>query len=442
MTAPANPCAGRLGETAKATLIDRFRSRKPSSASAPAVAAEGPPVPAAFLGFEKHPAYEKIVLSLKAASQFGVENPFFRVHEGAGGATTRIGGHDCLNFASYDYLSLNSDPRLAAAAQAAMAQYGISAAASRLVAGERPVHRGLEAALAQFYEAEDCLAFVSGHATNVSTIATLFGPRDLVLHDELAHNSIIEGARLSGAERRSFPHNDWRALDKILGLLRGRVERVLIAIEGHYSMDGDTPDLQKFIEVKQKHGAILMVDEAHALGVLGTTGRGSAEHCGVALADVDIWMGTLSKTLCACGGYIAGKQAMIEMLRYSAPGFVYSVGLPPALVASAHTALGILQAEPCRVEKLRENGRLFLELARAVGLETGRAEGHAIIPVIIGSSLKTTKISQKLLLEGLNVQPIIPPAVEEKAARLRFFLCAGHTAGDLRRAIQATARLL
>ena len=433
------PVAGGLDGQAKASLIDRFKNRK-QVAQAAAGASAVADVPMA--GFEQHPAYKKIILSRQIAKQFGATNPFFRVHDAAGGATTKIEGRDCLNFASYDYLGLNRDPRLAAAAAQAMARYGLSASASRLVAGERPVHQALEAALAAHYGAEDCLTFVSGHATNVSALSTLFGPRDLVLHDELAHNSIIEGARLSGATRRGFAHNSSQDLERLLILSRGQAERVLIVIEGHYSMDGDTPDLAAFIALKRKYGAFLMVDEAHALGVLGATGRGSFEAQGVAPQDVDIWMGTLSKTLCTCGGYIAGSAPMIEILRYGAPGFVYSVGLSPPLAAAALKALEILYAEPWRVEKLRENGAFFLAQARVAGLDTGRAEGHAIIPALIGSSLKAVKLSQSLLGEGINVQPIIPPAVEERAARLRFFLCADHRPEDLASVINVLASRL
>lgn len=430
------PVTGRLDEQVKARLIDRFRNRKPAAPEA--MSAQN----AKAVGFEEHPAYKKILLSRQVAGQFGVANPFFHMHEAAGGATTRIEGRDCLNFASYDYLSLNCDPRLAEATATAMRRYGISASASRLVAGERPIHRELEAALATHYGAEDCLTFVSGHATNVSTIATLFGPRDLVLHDELAHNSIIEGARLSGASRRGFAHNSVQDLERLLALSRGQAERVLIVIEGHYSMDGDTPDLASFIALKRKYGAFLMVDEAHALGVLGATGRGSFEAQGITPQDVDIWMGTLSKTLCACGGDIAGSAAMVEILRYGAPGFVYSVGLSPPLAAAALTALEILYAEPWRVEKLRENGKFFLAQAQAAGLNTGQAEGHAIIPVLIGSSLKAAKCAQRLLAEGINVQPIIPPAVEERAARLRFFLCADHGQENLARVVTRLASFI
>ncbi|HQU11753.1 MAG TPA: aminotransferase class I/II-fold pyridoxal phosphate-dependent enzyme, partial [Acidiphilium sp.] len=219
-----------LGEAARARLLDRLRGQKRNAGMPNPRMGAGPNVPEAFRRFDRMPAYERLLVSQTAAMEFGIENPYFRVHDAAAGATTRIGGRDFINFSSYDYLGLNRDPRIMAAAEAALAKYGTTASASRLVAGERPVHRDLEAALAAFYAAEDCCVFVSGHATNVSTIGSLFGPKDLILHDALAHNSVIEGVRLSGAHRRSFPHNDWAALDDVLRAVRGDFERVLIVI--------------------------------------------------------------------------------------------------------------------------------------------------------------------------------------------------------------------
>lgn len=267
-------------------------------------------------------------------------------------------------------------------AKAAIDRYGTSASASRIVAGERPVQRALEKALASFYEAEDCVAFVSGHATNVTVIGALFGPGDLIVHDARAHNSIVQGAQLSGAKRLGFPHNDWQALDELLTRVRREYRHVLIAIEGLYSMDGDFPDLARFVEVKERHGAFLMVDEAHSLGVLGATGKGIREHCGVASDAVDLWMGTMSKTLAGCGGFIAGCEPLVDMLRYLAPGFLYSVGLAPTLAEASLAALERLIEEPQRVTQLQARGRQFLTEAREAGFDTGerglrsRADHH------------------------------------------------------------------
>lgn len=321
--------------------------------------------------FEAMPQYQQLRIMREMGEKLRVESPFFRVHDGVAGATTQIGGREYLNFANYNYLGFAGDPDISARAKAAIDRYGTSASASRMVAGERPVQRALERALASFYETDDCVAFVSGHATNVTVIGALFGPGDLIVHDALAHNSIVQGAQLSGAKRLSFAHNDWQALDALLARVRGEYRHVLIAIEGLYSMDGDFPDLQRFVEIKARHGAFLLVDEAHSLGVLGATGRGIREQCGVPSDSVDLWMGTLSKTLAGCGGYIAGCQPLIDMLRHLAPGFLYSVGLAPVLAETALAALERLQAEPERVAQLQARGRQFLNEARAAGLNTG-----------------------------------------------------------------------
>jgi 8-amino-7-oxononanoate synthase len=353
--------------------------------------------------------------------------------------TTSIGGRQYINFSSYNYLGLCGHPRVNKAAKEAIDRYGTSVSASRLVSGERPIQRELEMALAELYGTDDCIAFVSGHATNVTTIGYLFGPRDLILHDALIHNSVTQGIQLSGAHRRSFPHNDWQKLDEILTEIRGQYERTLIVIEGIYSMDGDFPDLPRFIEIKQRHKAFLMVDEAHSLGVLGAKGTGIAEHFGVEPRDVDIWMGTLSKTLSSCGGYIAGEKALVEHLKYAAPGFLYSVGMSPPLAAAALESLHIMLAEPERIERLRQHGQLFLQLAKEAGINTGTSAGLSIIPAITRNSLRAAKLAGAMFKRGINVQPIIYPAVEENAARLRFFISSTHTADQIRYAIDALA---
>ncbi len=396
---------------------------------------------AALCRFDTLPAYQQVSIIREVSERMGVASPFFRVHEGVAGATTQINGQSYINFANYNYLGLAGDSVVSEHAKAAIDQYGTSASASRMVAGERPIQRDLERALADLYEVDDCVAFVSGHATNVTTIGCLFGPGDLILHDALAHNSIVQGAQLSGAKRLNFPHNDWAALDALLTRVRRDYRRVLIAVEGIYSMDGDFPELERFIDIKRRHGAFLMVDEAHSLGVLGATGRGIREHFGLAGRDVDIWMGTFSKTLAGCGGYIAGEQALIDILRHLAPGFLYSVGLSPVLAASSLSALQRMLEEPQRIATLRERGRQFLETAREAGLNTGLSAGYSVVPVIVGSSLKAAQWANALFEKGINTQPIFYPAVEEKAARLRFFICSTHTPEQIAYTVAAVAQL-
>ena len=377
-----------------------------------------------------------------AADRLGIENPYFRVHERVARNTTLIGNREYVNYASYNYLDLCGNEAVSTAAKDAIDRYGTSASASRPVSGERPIQRELERALADLHGVEDAVVFVSGHATNVNTLGHLFGPKDLIVHDALIHNSAMQGAMLSGARRLSFAHNDWEALDRLMAKERAKHERAVIVIEGIYSMDGDYPALEQFVAIKRKHKALLMVDEAHSVGVLGEHGKGLAEHCGVPGPDVDIWMGTLSKTLASCGGYIAGERALVEYLKFSAPGFVYSVGMAPPVAASALAALETMLAEPERVKTLCERGQYFLKEAKAAGLDTGYSAGYSVIPVIVGSSIKTARLSNALFERGINVQPIIYPAVEERAARLRFFLSCSHTEEQIKQTIDITAEEL
>jgi 7-keto-8-aminopelargonate synthetase-like enzyme len=215
-----------------------------------------------------------------------------------------------------------------------------------------------------------------------------------------------------------------QALDVLLSGIRHGYRRVLIAIEGVYSMDGDSPDLPRFVELKKKHRSLMLVDEAHSLGTMGATGRGVGERWGTARTDVDLWMGTLSKSLASCGGYIAGSAQLIEYLAYTAPGFVYSVGLSPPNAAAALAALTALRAEPQRVARLGELSALFLRLARERGLDTGLASGSPVIPVIVGNSVKSLRLARALFERGINAQPILHPAVPERSARLRFGVVA------------------
>lgn len=389
-------------------------------------------VPEQYWRFSLHPGYQQLRIIREGAASLGLANPYFHAHDGIAGNLTRIDGREFVNFSSYNYLGLCGDARVGAAAKAAIERYGTSVSASRLVSGERPVHGELERALAQAYGVEDCLVFVSGHATNVSAIGYLFGPKDLVLHDALIHNSALQGIELSGAQRRAFPHNDWAALDAMLARERRGFERVLIVLEGIYSMDGDYPELPRFVELKRRHRAFLMVDEAHSFGVMGARGLGVREHFGLDGADVDIWMGTLSKTLAGCGGFIAGERALVDNLRFFAPGFLYSVGMAPPLAAAAAAALQCMLEEPERVQHLQQRGREFLHRARQAGINTGTSTGHAIVPAITGSSIKAARLAQALYRRGINVQPIVFPAVQENSARLRFFLSCLHTEEQIR----------
>ncbi len=431
--------SGRLDDESRRLLGKMVQNRigSLSAAAKPEAPQSTPPPSTGATDFQNLPGYKELKLQRSMAALAGLDNPYFRLHEAAAGATTIIGGRKFTNFSSYDYLGLNQHPEVRRAAHEALELYGTSASASRLVAGERPVHRALEQALAEHYGQEDCAVFVSGHATNVSAIGAILGPKDLIVHETLAHNSILAGATLSRAERKFFPHNDLDALDALLSAHRGRFERALIVVEGLYSMDGDIPDLPGLIEIKRRHNAWLMVDDAHGLGVLGARGYGLFEHFAADPRQVDIWMGTLSKTLAGCGGFVAGSTALVEYLKCFAGGFVYSVGLSPPLAAAARAALAVLHRESGRVERLHQISRYFYEAAKARGWDTGPSIGSAIIPLMAGNSVCAVALSQKLFEREINVQPIIHPAVPERAARLRFFLTSEHSTAQIDTALAA-----
>jgi 8-amino-7-oxononanoate synthase len=369
----------------------------------------------------------------------GIQNPFFRSADGVQGRTTLIDGKPVLNFAWCDYLGLSQHPELIAAGKAAMDQYGTTVSASRMVSGDTPVHRELEREIADFVGVDDSVVFVSGHAANVSTIGTVMNDLDLIVHDEFVHNSAVVGIRLSGATARSFPHNRLDKLEAILRDERAKYRNCLVIIEGLYSTEGDVPDLARIVEIKEKYGAWLMVDDAHGAGVLGPTGRGLAEHCGVDPRKVDIWMGTLSKTFASVGGYIAGNVELCEVLKIAAPGFVFSVGLPPSMGAAAVTALRVIRREPERVARLHRNGQLFLGEARKLGLDTGRSLGYGMLPVMVGGSPRAAKLVHRMYARGINTSLIIYPGVPLNAGRLRFFLTSEFTEDEVRTTVHATS---
>ena len=413
-------------------------------AAEPSVSARADEIPPEHHHFELFPEYLALQARFDTLERLGLAHPFFTVHEGITRDTAVIDGRKVINFSSYNYLGMSGDPVVSRAAKAAIDTYGTSVSASRIIAGERLLHRELERELATLLGTEDCIVHVSGHATNVTTIGYLLRPRprDLFLYDAHSHNSIVQGGALSRASRRPFPHNDWEALDALLSKLRGHHERVLVALEGVYSMDGDVPDLPRFVDVVKRHRAFLIVDEAHSIGVLGAHGRGIGEHFGVDPADVDLWMGTLSKAFASCGGYIAGRRAVVEHLKYGAPGFMYSVGMSPPDAGAALAAIRLMRAEPQRVARLHAGIRLFHELARAHGLDTATSGQSAVVPVIVGEWTRCIALSEALFRRGISVMPVIPPAVDDHATLLRFFVTSTHSDEQIRVAVSTVAEEL
>ena len=389
-------------------------------------------IPVENYKFAEFPEYKKLLAQQQQVASLGNGNPFFIPQETVVNDRTTINGRELINFATYNYIGMCGDPEVTQAAQVATEHYGTSVCASRLISGEKPLHRELERELADFIGVEDSIVMVGGHATNVTTIGHLFGNDDLVIYDALSHNSILQGCFLSGASLVAFPHNDMAALEAILRDRRHRYQRAIIVIEGVYSTDGDIADLPRCVQLKQQYKTFLMVDEAHSMGTIGSSGRGISEHSQVNPRDVDLWMGTLSKSFASCGGYIAGDSAIVEYLKYTAPGFVFSVGISPPNAAATLAAIRVLKQNPDRATRLQARAKLFLDLAKEQGLNTGMSRDSPVIPIIVGDSLKSIQLSQNLFKRGINVPFMIYPSVPQNGARLRFFITCDHTEAQIR----------
>lgn len=407
----------------------------------PAAEAEPPP-PGGGSFVDDLPGYRDLKRRFADAARHGISIPFFQPRDGISRSVIRWNGKELINYSGYNYLGLSGHPSVSAAAKKAIDKYGTSASASRIVSGQIDLHGELEKRIANFLGTDDALVFISGYLTNVSVIAQLVTRPDAVILDTGAHNSIVTGARLSGARTLTFTNGEWHELDGLMATHRAGFRRGLLVTEGVYSMDGNKLDLPRAVERKRRHDLWLMVDEAHSLGILGRTGRGICEAYDMPASSIDVHMGTLSKTLASSGGYIAGDRALIEFLRYSCPGFIFSVGLAPADTAAAIAALDLLEREPHRPELLRERSRFFRQLAREHGLDVGGAEESPVISLVVGDDHEAVHLSQQLLGHGIHVQPIVRPAVAARSARLRFFITLDHTEEQLRATVPTLAREL
>ncbi|CAI5739622.1 unnamed protein product [Peronospora destructor] len=342
------------------------------------------------------------------------------------------------NFNTYNYLGNASDPEVAAASKAGIEVYGTTMSSSPIV-GQTQVNVDLEKALCTFFNAEACILFVGGWVANVATIDSLVSKGDLILCDALNHDSCVKGQRLSGATTLPFPHNDTKTLERMLSKLRTKYRRVLIVIEGVYSMDGDIPNVREMIRIKKKYKALLFLDEAHSFGTIGATGRGICEHFNLDPKDIDVRMGTMSKALGSVGGFVFGSQTLVKYLKHCAGGFVFSVGLAPACGSAALKSIELMMESPSRTLTLQERSKYFYDLCKKhmVPMGANTFRGAPVVVVMIGSTIATAKTSEFLLLHNVNVKPIVYPAVEEGKCRLRFFISALHTPKQLEDAVIA-----
>ena len=356
----------------------------------------------------------------------------FKTVQSHPGEWVTVNDRKLLNLCSNNYLGLAGDPRIRKAAAAAMETYGFGATASRLVVGNYELYDQLEKETADFKGTEASLVFSSGYTANVGIIPSLVGREDIVISDKLNHASIIDGIVLSRAEHRRYRHRDMSALEKILKD-SGKYRRKLIVTDTVFSMDGDLAPLKEIAELKDRYGALLMVDEAHGSGIFGSAGRGLVEADGVTEA-VDINMGTFSKAFGGSGAYVAGTKTLIEYLRNKCRSIIYTTGLPPAVIGGLLEALRIVREEPCRREGLLAKAALFRKALEQKGFNILDSESQ-IIPIIVGSAQKAVEFSQGLLEENLLVSAIRPPTVPINTARLRVTLMATHKDEELELAL-------
>lgn len=421
-----------------------LRPRPQGEASGGAAGAEQPESPEGAGG---HPLpaspgaspiayYASLNQRVEALKQQGLYffEPEISAHDGA---WVMVNGRRMLMLGSYEYLGLLGDPRLRQAAVAALAQFGTGHHGVRLLTGTTTVHRQLEAKLASFMRAEDALVFSSGYVTNLATISTLVGRGDCVIGDQWNHASIVDGCRMSGAALMEFPHNDMEGLAAALERAGGR--RTLVVVDAVYSMDGDIADLPAIVDLCRKYQALLMVDEAHSLGVLGRTGRGIQEHFGLGAEDIDVKMGTLSKTLAGCGGFVAGRRELIIYLRHHARGYIFSGALPASQASVALAALEVVEQSPHLVQRLWENVEFYRGRLQALGFAVGNSV-TPIVPVMTGNDGTTLEMTRLCREAGLLVVPVCYPAVPIDAPRLRTCVSAIHSREDLEFAVATLER--
>jgi glycine C-acetyltransferase len=361
-----------------------------------------------------------------------------RILEGEQSHTTTFDHRQVVNLSSNNYLGLTTHPKLRERALEAVRRLGVGSGSVRSIAGTMDIHMELECRLAAFKKTEAVVVFQSGFAANAGTVAAVLTRDDVVISDQLNHASIIDGARLSRAAIKVFPHKDVAAARKILTELPAGQRKLLIT-DGVFSMDGDLGALPELCALAEEFGCIMMVDDAHASGVFGKNGRGTIDHFGM-YGRVDIQVGTLSKAIGALGGYVAGSRALIEFLYHRARPFLFSTSHPPAVVAACIAAIDVLEQEPELIERLWENTRFFKAGLKDLGFNTGLSESP-ITPVIAGEGALAMTLSDRLFDEGVFAQGIAFPTVAHDAARVRTIVTATHTREELQFALDVFARV-
>ena len=391
--------------------------------------------------FAKSREYKELRVRMEDTIKDGI-NPYFIPLDSVVRDTSSIHGKTVINLGSYNYLGMSGNPETEQAAIDAIKEYGTSASGSRVLAGDKTLYRELEKAIAEWKHTDDAIVCTGGWATNVTFVSCFARKGDLIIYDALSHNSLTEGIKLSDADKKAFDHNDIVQLENILKRVEGKYNKVLIIVEGVYSMDGDIAPIPDFVRLKKRYQCFLMVDEAHSGGVIGDNAGGCDDYFHLAPDEIDIKYGTLSKALGACGGYIAARQEIIEYLKYSMNGFVFTAGIAPPLAAACKKAIEIICRDNSAVTRLHENISYFVRRARECGMNTCRAGESAIVPIMIGSDADAVRLSARLLEKGIFVPPAMYPAVPAGESRLRFTISATHSIDQLETAVSELEKLM
>jgi 8-amino-7-oxononanoate synthase len=391
--------------------------------------------------FEETSEHTQFAHRIEGVAKLG-SNPYFVCHDRPLRDVSIVDGRRVLNFGSYNYLGMSGHPEVSAAAKLAIDRYGTSASGSRILAGEKPIYQELEREIARWKKSEDALVLAAGNLTNTTCVGNFCNAEDAIFYDVLSHSSIDQGCRLSCAYTKRFPHNDFQALGRLLQRTRDQYEKVLIVVEGVYSMDGDLAPIPEFVALKHKYGCFLLVDEAHSSGVIGRTGGGVDEHFGLAPTDIDIKVGTLSKAAGSIGGYIAGTRNLVSYFRYNLPGFLFAAGISPPSAGAALAAIRLLRRDPSIVARLHDNVAFFIAESRKRQFDTCGASLSPIVPILIGKDEDAFVISNLMLKKGVFVPTAAYPAVPRNKARLRFNVISEHSRAQILEALDCLAETL
>ncbi len=378
-------------------------------------------------------SFEALQEELETLEERGLYRNCRRIDAVEGGRI-RINGRWKINLASNNYLGLAQHPCVIAAAEEASRQFGVGSGSARLIGGTFPPHEALEEELARFKQAESAILFSTGYMASLGVVAALTGPEDLVIGDRLNHASLMDACRLSGTTLKVYPHKDVQRLEEALRLRRGRYRRAVVVTEGLFSMDGDIPPLPEIVQIARRYDAWVLVDDAHATGVLGASGRGSLEHFDLPAEGI-LQMGTLSKGLGSMGGFLAGPRVVVDLLRNRARSFIYTTALPPACAAAAREAIRVLREEPVWRDRLWSNTRRWIQGLQRIGVDLLSQESP-IVPIQTGGNRETMQMAHALLEASVFAPGIRPPTVPDGTGRVRTSVTALHTEEDLDSALK------